>query len=315
MRKICGGVAHAKIAGVAGIPPLVFVLGKGGVGRTTIASGLGEHFAARGERTLVVQWAVADAISPRFGKPPTGHDAQALAPNLFTMNYSATETLREYFVDHLGWRWFYRGVVRNRAVVRLQRAIPAFEELLFLGRLFWLTTLAKDELGWAYDRIVVDAPALGHGISLFGVPAATSSLGLGGLLENECARVGAMLADPARSAALLVTTPEELAVEETLELYPRLLRELGRPPLALVVNRSVERLGPLPLDPRACDWFAPFAGFEPLYAALARRAQRERALRDRMAGRAPLGCITVDEGLLSGQIGIAQAARELECRA
>ena len=296
------------------IPALVFVLGKGGVGRTTIASGLGEHFAARGERTLVVQWAIGDAISFRFGKPPAGHQAQALAPNLETMNFSAPQTLREYFVDHLGWRLFFRAVVRNRAVVRLTRAIPALEELLFLGRLFWLTTLAKDELGWSYDRIIVDAPALGHGISLFGVPAAASSLGLGGLLENECARVEAMLADPGRSAALLVTTPEELAVEETLELFPRLAAELGRPPLALVINRSVRLLGALPLDPKQCEWFAPFQGFEPLYAALARRGARERGLADRMANATPLGCVAVDDGLLRGDICVADAARELECR-
>ena len=292
------------------LPPLVFVLGKGGVGRTTIAAGLGSYFAARGERTLIVQWTIADAVSPRFGKPPAGHEAQEIAPKLWTMNFSAAETLREYFVDHLGWGLFFRAVVARPKVRRLWRAVPGIEELLFLGRLFWLTTLFRGEKGWAYDRIVVDAPALGHGISLFGVPRATASLGLGGLLEKECERTGAMLSDPARTGALLVTTLEELAVEETLELLPRLTGELGRPPLALVINRSVARLGALPLDPRACEWFTPaFTGLELVYASLARKSQRERALRDRFPD-----CVTVEDGLLRDEISVAEAARELECR-
>ena len=113
------------------------------------------------------------------------------------MCFSVEETLREYFVDHLRLRWLHEAVVRNRHVRRFTRAVPGLDELLFLGRLYWLTSLAGDEdRGWSYDRVVVDAPALGHGLSLFGVPRAAASLGLGGLLAGECARVQAMLDDP-----------------------------------------------------------------------------------------------------------------------
>jgi len=300
---------------------VVFVLGKGGVGRSTVAAALGAGFAAGGERVLIVQWAVADAISPWFGCAPAGYDAGPIAPGLATMNFSADAALEQYFVEHLGLGTFYRSVISSRHVHRLTRAAPGLEELMFLGTLMWLTTLARDERGWSYDHVIVDPPAMGHAASLFAIPHATSTLGLGGLLATECARVAAMLADPARSAALVVTTPEELAIEETLEFWPRIARELGRPPLAAIINRSVRQLGAPPADARACGWLqairdaaAPGTreGLERVYGHLARRADRERTLAGQLAGTAPLGALSIDDAML---VDDAPAPRQVVTRA
>ena len=284
-------------------PRVVFVLGKGGVGRSTIAAALGLGFAGRGERVLVVQWALADAISRWFDGAPAGFAEREIAPNLATMNFSTDASLREYFVDHLHLRAFYRAVISNRHIRSATRAAPGIDELMFLGRITWLATRARDERGWSYDRVIVDAPAMGHGASLFAIPHATRALGLGGLLATECARVDALLADPARSAAIVVATPEELAVEETLEFWPRIARDLGRPPIAVIVNRSARSLGALPIDARACPWFARAAetsapatreALEGVYARLARRGAREASLRERLEAPA----IAVDDALL-----------------
>jgi hypothetical protein len=288
------------------IPPAVFVLGKGGVGRSTVAAALGAGLAATNRRVLVAQWAVRDAISPWFDHPPAGYEAAELVPRLSTMNFSTEAALEQYFVAHLGLRALFRGVVTNRHVRRATRAAPGLDELMFLGMVMWLITLARDELGWSYDHVIVDAPAMGHGASLLAMPRVTGALGLGGLLAVECARVAAMLGDPARSAAIVVTTPDELAVEETCEFWPRIARDLGRAPLAAIVNRSVQSLGPLPADPRGCPWLAAIAptnaearaGIDRVYAHLARRADRERILADTIARDAPLGVIAIDDALL-----------------
>lgn len=286
----------------------MFVLGKGGVGRSTVAAALGAGLASRGERVLIVQWSVVDAVSPWFARPPAGYEAQPIAPGLSTMNFSGQAALEQYFVQHLGMRAFYRSVIASRHVRHLTRAAPGLEELMFLGMVMWLTTLARQERGWSYDHVIVDPPALGHATSLLAIPYATGTLGLGGILATECARVAAMLADPARSAALVVTTPEELAVEETLEFWPRIARELGRPPLAAIVNRSVQRLGALPADPAACGWFGAVAAAAPagardgltrVYRHLARRADRERVLADHVTTGAPLGLVAIDDALLA----------------
>ncbi|HET7504740.1 MAG TPA: ArsA-related P-loop ATPase [Kofleriaceae bacterium] len=289
------------------LPAVVLVLGKGGVGRSTVAAALGAGLASRGARVLIVQWSVVDAVSPWFARPPAGYEAQPIAPGLATMNFSAEAALEQYFVQHLGMRAFYRSVISSRHVRHLTRAAPGLEELMFLGMLMWLTTLAREERGWSYDHVVVDPPAMGHATSLLAIPHATQTLGLGGILATECTRVAAMLADPARSAALVVTTPEELAVEETLEFWPRIARELGRPPLATIINRSVQRLGEIPADPGACGWLTAIAraatpdardGLTRVYRHLARRADREHVLADRVAAAAPLGLVAIDDALL-----------------
>ena len=218
---------------------LIFVLGKGGVGRTSVSAALAWRFALSGEKVLVVQWALQDAIGPRFGLQPCQHRAVPLRPQLFLMNFSSDEAIREYFVDHLGMRVLYKLVVENRHVQRLIQAAPGIQELFFLGRLFWLVELAAQERGVSYDRIIVDAPATGHGFSLFSVAPTVASFGVAGPLAKECHRVAKLLADPAKCALLCVTLPEELPIEETLEFLPKLRGFMPRNPLSVCLNRSV----------------------------------------------------------------------------
>ena len=59
------------------IPRILFVMGKGGTGRSSVAAALGSVFAARGETTLLVEWTFAEAIAPWFGQSPAGHEASA----------------------------------------------------------------------------------------------------------------------------------------------------------------------------------------------------------------------------------------------
>ena len=302
------------------VPRVVFVLGKGGVGRSTVAAALGAGLAATGKRVIVAQWAVVDAISPWFGRARAGYAPADLAPGLATMNYSSEAALEQYFVTHLGMRALFHAVIANRHVRAATRAAPGLEELVFLGMVFWLVTLAARDTGRCFDHAIVDAPAMGHGASLLGVPSLTRTLGLGGLLAGECERVASMLADPTCAGAVVVTTPDELALDETREFWPRIERELGRPPLAAIVNRSARALGELPPDPGACAWFEELAasddddaraGLDRVYAHLARRIARERAF----TSDAPLGTLAIDDALLvadevspRGVVALAQTA-------
>lgn len=221
------------------LPRIVFVLGKGGVGRSTVAAALAVLASERGERALVVEWTLAEAIAPWFGAAPAGTTPREVAPGLWVMNFHLDAVLRQYFVDHLGLGRFYRHVVDGPHVRPLVEAAPGIAELMFVGHLWWLTTLAEAEAGLRFDRVIVDAPATGHGASLLEMPALLASLGASGLLALEVERVVTMMADPARVGALVVALPEELVVDETLELVPRVSRALGRPPLLALVNRSV----------------------------------------------------------------------------
>ncbi|HUJ28525.1 MAG TPA: ArsA-related P-loop ATPase [Myxococcales bacterium] len=255
------------------LPRILFVMGKGGTGRSSVAAAFGSAFAARGESTLVVEWSFLEAIAPWFGLPPAGHAAREILPGLSVMNYSLDETLREYFVDHLGVRLLHDHVITNRHVQRLIHATPGVAELLFCGRLFWLTSLAKEETGHEWQRIVVDAPATGHGAPLLAIPRTLAGFDLTGLLSLERYRVTRMFANPQWTGVAVVTLAEELAMEETTELRDRVQRELGRPPVALVVNRCVSRFLPDGSEPA---WHGP--ALRSIYRELLARRHREREL-------------------------------------
>jgi anion-transporting ArsA/GET3 family ATPase len=218
---------------------LVFFLGKGGVGRTTLATSFAQACALKGEKTLIVQWVLHDAVSSLFAKPAAGHDSESVAPNLWTMNFNPDEAIREYFIDHLKMRLVYNLVIENKHVQRLIHAAPGVQELFFLGRLFWLVCLSEEIRGTRFDRVIVDAQATGHGVSLFTVAPTIAQFGMTGPLATECDRVAKMIANPELVGTALVTLPEELPVEETLEFLPRLSRDLGRQPNAIFVNRSL----------------------------------------------------------------------------
>jgi hypothetical protein len=299
-------------------PRIVFVLGKGGVGRSTVAAALGTCFAGRGEKVLIVEWTVAEAIAPWFGLPPAGYDVCEVAPRLAVTNFRLDLALRDYFVGHLGLDLLYRRVISGKHVRRLIEAAPGISELLFLGELFWLTTLAEAEAGLHFDRIVVDAPATGHGASLLDLPATIRTIGTSGLLALETRRVVKMMSDPEQVGVVVVALPEELAVEETLELIPRAYRDLARPPIAAVVNRSVARFvtpGSLPIAAGAiASSLTPGAreGLEVLYESLVRRAEIEGSLRRSLEGSTVLGTCALEEQLaVSDDVSPAAVVRAL----
>lgn len=213
-------------------------MGKGGVGRTTVSASLAYEYAKKGEKVLLVQWAIKDAISPLYSVAQCSHKESMTPHGYKVMNFSASESIREYFVDHLKMKLIYSMVIENRHVQRLIHAAPGIQELFFLGRLFWLVELAEKEKGYSYDRVIVDAPATGHGISLFGIAPAVANLGMTGPLASECERVTKLLMDKEKTGVLVVTLPEELPIEECIETVPKVTDHLQRPPLAIIVNQS-----------------------------------------------------------------------------
>lgn len=288
------------------LPPLLFVLGKGGVGRSTVAVSLAQLFASRGKKSLIVQWSLEDSISRWFQKPQAGHSAQEVARNIFVMNFEADEAIREYFVEHLKMKVIYKLVIENKHVQRLIQAAPGLHELFFLGRLFWLIELSMKEKGWAYDHVIVDSPATGHSTSLFQIAETMASFGFTGPLAYECERVAKLLADPQKTGTVVVTLPEELPTEEVLEFVPKLSAEMKRPPLAVLVNRSVSRefrdvkedelmskLSQSGLKQNFVDAIDLVAG------ELFKKLEFERLLNDKLTPQTSLGCFALSEELLT----------------
>jgi anion-transporting ArsA/GET3 family ATPase len=93
-----------------------------------------------------------------------------------------------------------------------------------------------------YDLVILDAPATGHGLEMLRVPRVLLDIAPPGLLRREAERAWDLFQDPYRSGMLIVTLAEDMPVNESVELYGALTKELGLPVAAVAVNSVIPRL-------------------------------------------------------------------------
>jgi anion-transporting ArsA/GET3 family ATPase len=214
------------------------VTGKGGVGKSTVSAALALLAARRGRRVLLCEVNTAERVAPMLGAPPSGYAGREIMPNLFTAAITPRESMREYGVMVLRFQSIYDAVFENRVVRYFLRAIPSLAEMVMLGKI--LHEARAEERGRPrWDLVVVDAPATGHAVQLLRVPAALLQTVPAGPMRRDAQWMHELLLDPAFTAAVLVTLPEDMPVNEAIEL-DRAVEGLGIHRGALVVNGMPE---------------------------------------------------------------------------
>ena len=214
---------------------LIFVTGKGGIGKTIVAASLAKMMAQRGKRVLLVQQSAMDHVAPLFGVAAVGHEERWIAEGLGLANFTAAGNFRDFVSKHLKHGAFLDVLAKNKVVHGFFTAIPGFGELMFLGRIFYALNLASEPRP---DLVIVDGFASGHFMSLMTTPDAVLDSGLAGPIMTETKRVKEFLASPA-CGILVVGVPEELVVTEMLDFIPRLTKKSPTPVIGVVFNRSL----------------------------------------------------------------------------
>jgi anion-transporting ArsA/GET3 family ATPase len=211
---------------------LVFT-GKGGTGKSTVAAAMARLAARRGLRVLACEANAHDRLPSLFGsEAPRSVEESAkireVAPNLSLVNLRPEQALFEYGVMKFRSRRVTRGLLGNPVVHYFLRVIPSIAEVVILGKLLHHV---KEEAGGRrrFDLVILDAPATGHGISLLRLPQVLLASVAAGPLHEDMVWMNALLVDPAVTAVNLVARPEELPVNETLELNARLRDEVKLP--------------------------------------------------------------------------------------
>jgi anion-transporting ArsA/GET3 family ATPase len=215
---------------------LAVVLGKGGVGRTTVAAALGLAAARRGRRALVVEVAGQSRLPRMFGAEAAPDGAELpLLPGLTAMSIRPQRVLEEYLVLTLKVRAVAERLADSRAIGYLTAAAPGLRELVTLGKVWHLTEQRLRDGSPRYDLVVVDAPATGHGIGLLRTPRQYAEIARAGRIGEEARAVDALVTDRRRTGILLVTLAEEMPVNETIDALGR-LREVGLDADCAIVN-------------------------------------------------------------------------------
>jgi anion-transporting ArsA/GET3 family ATPase len=191
---------------------LVFVTGKGGVGKTTVAAGLAQLAAEHGKRVLVCEVDAKGDVTSLFEAPPTDFTPREIAPGVWSMSMDTEASLREYLKLHLRIPVVGRIGPLAKAFDFVATAAPGVREILTVGKICWEVKERH------YDLVKV------------------------GLIRSQTDWMLDILSDPRQTGLVAVCTPEEMPVSETLELAQRVRDETTVRMSAVVVNRVLPEL-------------------------------------------------------------------------
>jgi anion-transporting ArsA/GET3 family ATPase len=215
---------------------LVFVTGKGGVGKSTVAAGLALLAAQRGKRTLVCEVDAKGNLAGFFETGPTRFEPRQIEPNLYAMSMDTEESLKEYLSINLRLPVMARIGPLARIFEFVATAAPGVKEILTVGK---LTYEVREQ---HYDLVVVDASPTGHIVGQLAAPEAINELVKVGLVRSQTGWMLDILGDPVRTGLVIVSTPEEMPVTETIELSHRVEQETSVKLAGIVVNRVLPEL-------------------------------------------------------------------------
>jgi arsenite/tail-anchored protein-transporting ATPase len=258
-------VSPAEPAAEASRTRLILYVGKGGVGKTTLAAGTAALAARRGQRTLVVSTDLAHSLGDVLDVPLTAEPLR-IADRLEAQEVNVLEEVRRSWgkvQDRLS------ELLRQEGMSQVQAdelaIIPGMEEVAGLMQ------IDRKVRSGSYDCIVVDAAPTGETIRLLSMPESFQwyagrleqwrgrlmrlagpllsglipDLDVVDVMSQVAERVRALrarLTDPRQSSYRIVVTPDRTVLREAqrAETY---LNLFDYPVDAVVVNRVLDPSG------------------------------------------------------------------------
>lgn len=242
------------------------VTGKGGTGKTTVASALALTLASLGKRVLLTEMEGRQGISQAFDVAPLSTDERLVTRvsgggEIWGLAVDAKAALLEY----LGM--FYR-LGRAGTVLEKMGAIdfattiaPGVRDVLLIGKVYEAVRRRSDRprtlpdgssSPWAYDAIILDAPPTGRVTHILDVNDELADLAKVGPIRSQADSITRLLRS-AQCAVHVTTLLEDMPVQETLDLLDDLAR-IEVPLGSIVVNSTrAEILSPDTLDLLAQD--------------------------------------------------------------
>jgi anion-transporting ArsA/GET3 family ATPase len=207
---------------------LIFVTGKGGVGKTTVAVALGLRAAAQGKRTIVCEVSSQENAPRIFDHAEVGFHEVELAENLWSISIDPDEAMREYVLLQLKVRAMRDLLFRSRIFSYLAAATPGLKELVTIGKIWELSQLDRRvKNARKYDLVIVDAPATGHGVGFLQTPRTFAAIARVGPIHSQAQRLDGYITDHELTGAAIVALPEEMPVNESAALERDLREEIG----------------------------------------------------------------------------------------
>jgi anion-transporting ArsA/GET3 family ATPase len=216
---------------------LIFVTGKGGVGKSTVSAALGIAAARRGRRTIVAELSYQDRIARAFHGEDSHFTEVEIGDGLWTISIDPQHALEEYLRLQIRVKAMADLLSGSRVFQYFAVATPGMSELVTMGKVWELAQPERRTKGaMRYDLVIVDAPATGHGVAFLQTPRTFANVARVGPIKAQAEALETFLVNHRKTGVAIVALPEEMPVNETLELEHKLPDAVGARLEAIVVN-------------------------------------------------------------------------------
>lgn len=214
----------------------VMIMGKGGVGKSTIATTLAKLAVQQGKRVWLVENSHTESLAPNFGLEAIGPEEVEIEPGLTLSNLEVGKCFENYVLRTLRSKMLYHLVFNNRLVDIFIEALPGFDEILYLTEL--LNACDPDYRGSrpVYDLVIFDSAATGHGINVLKTALTLMEMVQQGPVNQLSSAVHKKLTDKSHSLFVPVTLAEEMPISETLEMQAQIAESMEVQWSPIIVN-------------------------------------------------------------------------------
>lgn len=213
------------------LPRLIFVTGKGGTGKSTVAAALATVIS-RKRPVTIADLERRQTVARMLGLTLNGNRHATVDENLAIESITPRGELEAFIEGIVPLKMISRRMLRSRTFGYVTAALPGLEAFLTMERMRLMAGTAAAEDGY----VVIDAPATGSAIEMLSVARAVKRMAPRGTLHRLARTVEEFLIDQEQFGVVLTVRPEDLAIRETLEAESELRNELGVRCIAAVLN-------------------------------------------------------------------------------
>lgn len=205
------------------------------MGKSAVTAALGIAAARRGRSVLTISMTDDPGLASHLGVDRLGYPAQAVRPGIHALAIDRSRALDEYIRLQLHAPKIAPLGPVARGLNALADTVPGIRDIITIGKALFESSKST------WDLVIADAPPLGQLASYLRAPVTIAGLVPMGRVRDQAIEYETQLSDGAHTATVLVATPEELPVVETVEAYEEIthLTEVA----TVIANRVLEPLG------------------------------------------------------------------------